>query len=215
MARVGILGGTFNPPHVGHLVCAQEARTQLGLDVVRLVPVHTPPHKEAEHDPGPEVRLQLCRCAVDGAPGLEVSDVEVLRTGPSYTADTLRQIHAEHPEDELTFIVGGDQAQGLPTWQEPEVVVRLARLAVAEREGIRRADVRARLRDLCPPDRIAFFDMPRLDLSSSDVRRRVHDGRPIRWLVPDRVREHVEAHGLYAEAPQHRATLTHPGGHAA
>ena len=215
MARIGILGGTFNPPHVAHLVCAQEARAQLGLDVVRLIPVHTPPHKEADHDPGGEVRLQLCREAVADAEGLEVSRIELDRGGPSYTVDTLRAIHAEQPDDELTFIVGGDQAQGLPTWREPAEVLRLARLAVAEREGIRRADVRARLQPLCAADRIAFFDMPRLDVSSSDVRRRVRDGRPVRWLVPDGVREHVEAHGLYLEDAADPATLDPPGGRAA
>ena len=201
MARIGILGGTFNPPHVAHLVCAQEARAQLGLDVVRLIPVHTPPHKEADHDPGGEVRLQLCREAVADAEGLEVSRIELDRGGPSYTVDTLRAIHAEQPDDELTFIVGGDQAQGLPTWREPAEVLRLARLAVAEREGIRRADVRARLQPLCAADRIAFFDMPRLDVSSSDLRARVAAGRPIRLLLPPAVAERVATLGLYAGQP--------------
>ncbi len=216
MARVGILGGTFNPPHVGHLVCAAEARDQLGLDVVRLVPVHTPPHKEADHDPGAEVRLALCEAAVAGVAGLEVSRLEIDRGGPSYTVDSLRQIHAEEPGIELTFIVGGDQAQGLPTWREPAEVLALATLAVAEREGVRRADVRARLEGLAPEGRVVFFDMPRLDLSSSDVRRRARDGRPVRWLVPDGVRERIEADGLYREgAAADPATLTHPGGRAA
>ncbi len=206
MARVGILGGTFNPPHVGHLVCAQEARSQLGLDRVILMPVHTPPHKEAVADPGAEARVALCRAAVEGDPGLEVSRLEVERGGASWTVDTLRAIRASTPEDELTFIVGGDQAQGLPTWREPATVFELATLAVAEREGVGREDVRARLAGLVPPGRLAFFDMPRLDVSSSDLRRRVAAGRPIRHLVPAAVAALIAAHGLYrSDTP---ATLT-------
>lgn len=196
--RVGILGGTFNPPHVGHLVMAQEAHAQLGLDRVVLMPVHTPPHKELQHDPGPAVRAELCRLAVAGDGRLAVSTREIDRPGPSYTVQTLRAIAAEHPEDTLVFIVGGDMAQSLPTWREPEELLRLATLAVAEREGVRREDIRARLRPLDPHgERVRFFDMPRLDLSSSDVRRRVAAGRPVRYLVPEAVAEYVDTHGLY------------------
>ena len=197
MSRLGILGGTFNPPHVAHLVCAQEARTQLGLDRVVLMPVHTPPHKEAVGDPGIEIRFEMCRAAAQGDPSLEVSRLELDRGGPSWTVDTLRAIHALAPEDELTFIVGGDQAQGLPTWREPAAVLQLAVLAVAEREGIGREDVRARLDGLVPPGRLAFFDMPRIDVSSSDIRRRVATGRPIRHLVPDAVAAVIAARDVY------------------
>lgn len=199
MASVGILGGTFNPPHVGHLVCAQDARDQLGLDRVLLMPVHTPPHKEAVGDPGAEARFEMCRAAAAGDPGIEVSRLEIDRAGPSWTVDTLRAIHASTPGDELTFIVGGDQAQGLPTWREPAAILELARLAVAEREGIAREDVRARLAGLVPPGRLAFFDMPRIDVSSSVVRRRVAAGRPIRHLVPDAVAGFIAARGLYLQ----------------
>lgn len=197
MARIGILGGTFNPPHVAHLVCAQEARAQLGLDGVVLMPVHTPPHKEAVCDPGGELRFEMCRAATHGDPGLEVSRLEIDRGGPSWTVDTLRAIHASSPGDELTFIVGGDQAQGLPTWREPAAILELAVFAVAEREGVAREDVRVRLGDLAAPGRLAFFDMPRIDVSSSDVRRRVAAGRPVRHLVPDRVVALIAERGLY------------------
>lgn len=208
MGRVGLLGGTFNPPHLGHLVMAQEACAQLGLDRVVLVPAGTPPHKEVEADPGAEVRLELCAAAIAGVEGLAVSRVELDRAGPSYTADTLREIHGSASEDDLTFIVGGDQAQGLPTWREPGQVLALAELAVAERAGVRREDIRTRLAGLAAPERVRFFDMPRLDVSSSDVRRRVAAGRPIRWLVPDAVAALIAARGLYrASTP---ATLT-PG----
>src|SRR5690349_16829065 len=145
MASVGILGGTFNPPHIGHLVMAQEARTQLGLDRVVLMPVHTPPHKELADDPGPDVRLELCRLAVEADDGLEVSDLESSKPGPSYTVATLREVHAREPEDDLTFIVGGDMAFTLPSWREPEELLSLAALAVAERDGVRREDIAAHL----------------------------------------------------------------------
>jgi nicotinate-nucleotide adenylyltransferase len=203
VASVGILGGTFNPPHIGHLVCAQEARTQLGLDCVLLMPVAVPPHKEiAAADPGGDVRLELCRLAAVDEEGVDVSDLEIQRGGASYTVDTLRHVHAKAPEDRLTFIVGGDMAQSLPTWREPEAVLSLATLAVAEREGIRRQDISARLQPLAGADRIRFFDMPRLDVSSSDIRRRVAAGRSIRHLVADAVAEYIEAHGLYRGAQQ-------------
>jgi len=197
VAAVGILGGTFNPPHIGHLLCAQEALDRLGLDRVVLMPVHTPPHKLAEADPGPAERVALCRAAVAGDRRFAVSTREVDRPGPSYTAATLRDIHAEAPHDELTFIVGGDMALSLPTWREPAEVLRLARLAVAERSGATREDIRERLAPLGGEDRVAFFDLPRIDVSSTDVRRRVADGRPIRWLVPDPVADRIAARGLY------------------
>ena len=200
MARVGIFGGTFNPPHLGHLVCASEAMVALGLDRVMLMPLHTPPHKQADGDPGAEVRLGLCQLAVAGDDRLGVSDLEVARGGTSYTVDTLRALDAVSPEDHLTLIVGGDVALGLPFWREPEEVLRLASLAVAEREGVRRADVLERLSDLeGSADRIEFFDMPRVDISSSLVRRRVAGRTSIRYLVPAAVDEEIERLGLYSE----------------
>ncbi|MDP2711809.1 MAG: nicotinate-nucleotide adenylyltransferase [Solirubrobacteraceae bacterium] len=198
MARIGILGGSFNPPHLAHLVCASEAAAQLELDRVLLTPVAAPPHKDAERDPGPAQRLALCRLAIMGDPRLDVCDLEVLRGGPSYTVDTLRELHARTPEDDLTFIVGGDIALGLPSWHEPEAVLGLARLAVAERSGAGRGDVAARLAErFADAPSPVFFDMPRLDLSSSLIRRRVAQGLPIRYLVPDPVAEHIARERLY------------------
>jgi len=195
--RVGILGGTFNPPHVGHLIMAQEARDQLGLDLVVLMPVALPPHKEAEADPGPEVRLALARLAADGEEGVGVSSAEVDRGGASYTVDTLGELHERYPEQELTFIVGGDMAQSLPAWRQPARVLELARLAVAEREGIGREDITARLAPLHDGSRVTFFDMPRLDVSSSEIRRRVAEGRPVRHLVPDAIARAIADRNLY------------------
>jgi nicotinate-nucleotide adenylyltransferase len=198
--RVGLLGGTFNPPHLGHLVCATQALAQLGLDRVLLVPVHEPPHKGIEIDPGVAHRVELCRLAVAGEERLAVSLADADVPGPSFTVDTLRRLHERSPGDQLTFIVGGDMALSLPTWREPEAILELAEIAVAEREGIRRIDIMDRLAGL-PADRISFFDMPRLDISSSLVRRYVAAGRPIRHLVPDAVERYIADAGLYrAEA---------------
>lgn len=195
--RIGILGGSFNPPHLGHLVMGQEALTQLGLDKLVLMPAFVPPHKQLSDDPGPEERFELCSLAVAKDPRFAVSRLELDRGGTSYTVDTLRAIHDQAPEDELTFIVGGDVAQGLPTWKDPEGVLSLATLAVAEREGIRRRDIAERVAELRGADRLAFFDMPRFDISSSAVRRRVREGRPIRYLVPDDVARVIGAQGYY------------------
>jgi nicotinate-nucleotide adenylyltransferase len=200
MGHIGILGGTFNPPHMGHLVMAQEALDQLDLDRVVLMPVAVPPHKEAAEDPGAAARVELCRLAVAGDERLAVSTLEVERGGASFTVDTLRELHDLEPEHDLTFIVGGDMAQSLPAWREPEAILRLARLAVAEREGVRREDIARRLDPLHDGDRVVFFDMPRIDVSSSGIRRRVAEGRPIRYLVPDAVAEAVAERGLYRQA---------------
>jgi nicotinate-nucleotide adenylyltransferase len=123
--------------------------------------------------------------------------MELDRGGPSYTVDTLREIHAGSPGDHLTFIVGGDVAQGLPSWREPEAVLDLATIAVAEREDIRRQDIAERVSSLPGAGRLVFFDFPRLDISSSAVRRRVREGRPIRYLVPDDVARAIGARGYY------------------
>jgi nicotinate-nucleotide adenylyltransferase len=194
--RLGLLGGTFNPPHIGHLVCAQEALHELELDRLLLVPVHEPPHKGVEADPGVQHRVELCRRAVAGDERLEVSLVDAEFPGPSYTVDTLRRLHERCPGDDLTFIVGGDMAFSLPTWREPEAILELAELGVAEREGVRRADITERL-DGLPVERVRFFDMPRLDISSSLIRRHVAAGRPIRHLVPDAVAQYIDQTGLY------------------
>jgi nicotinate-nucleotide adenylyltransferase len=200
VAELGILGGTFNPPHIGHLVMVQEALSQLDLDRVDLMPVARPPHKEALADPGGDVRLELCRLAVAGNERLGVSDLEVERGGASYTVDTLRALHDRVPEHALTFIVGGDMAYSLPSWREPEAVLELARLAVAEREELRREHIAERLEPLNPGDRVVFFDMPRIDVSSSSIRRRLAAGRPIRYLVPDAVAEAIRDRRLYLRA---------------
>jgi len=195
--RVGVLGGTFNPPHLGHLVCAQEAYVQLELGQVIFVPARTPPHKPVEDEPGPEHRLELCRLAVSGDERFAVSDAELAREGPSYTVDTLTELHSNVPDNDLFLIVGGDIAAGLVNWHEPERVLSLATLAVAKRRGTARAVVEEALKQLRGGEQTRFFRMPRIGVSSTDVRERVRHGRPIRYLVPAPVEGYIAEKGLY------------------
>jgi nicotinate-nucleotide adenylyltransferase len=197
VGSLGILGGTFNPPHVAHLAIARAAREQLGLDRVVLMPVAAPPHKPLPDDPGPGVRLELARRAAVGEEGLEVSDLEVRRGGASYTVATLEELHADRPEDELTFIAGGDMAASLALWRDPHRVLELARFAVAERDGARREEIERRTHGLRGAQRIAYLDLPPIEVSSSEVRRRVAAGEPIDELVPAAVAEYIAQHGLY------------------
>jgi nicotinate-nucleotide adenylyltransferase len=199
LTRVGILGGTFNPPHLAHLVCAQEAYLQLDLDQVMLIPARIPPHKPVDDEPGAEHRLELCRAAIEGDDRFTVSDLEMTRDGPSYTVDTLRALTRRAPDSELFMIVGGDVAAGLPSWHEPERVLSLATLAVAKRRGTARARVEQALQSLTGGERAVFFRMPRIAISSTLVRRRVRNGEPIRYFVPDAVADYIERHRLYQE----------------
>ncbi|MGH3264317.1 MAG: nicotinate-nucleotide adenylyltransferase [Trebonia sp.] len=198
--RVGILGGTFNPPHIAHLVCAQEAHLELALDRVLIVPARTPPHKPIVHDPGPEHRLAMCRQAVAGDERFAVSGLELARAGPSYTVDTLEQLSRQAPTDKLFLILGGDIAAGLPGWHRPERVLELATVAIATRRGTTRRTSERALAGLRGGDRFTFFAMPPIGISSTMVRRRVRAGQPIRYFVPAAVAQYIERHGLYRAA---------------
>jgi nicotinate-nucleotide adenylyltransferase len=198
--RVGILGGAFNPPHIGHLVCAQEALLQLELDSVLFVPVGQAPHRELDNDPGAETRLEMVELAIEDDDRFAGSRVEIDRDAPSYTSDTLRELDAARPDDERVLILGGDQAAALPEWHEPEQVLELAEVAVVERTNWSRNAVGIRVGRLRGAERIRYLDMPVIQVSSSSVRRRVAAGLPIRYLVPDRVASFIEAKDLYARA---------------
>jgi nicotinate-nucleotide adenylyltransferase len=198
--RVGILGGTFNPPHIGHLVCAQEALLQLELERVVWIPVGEAPHRELEGDPGAEARFEMAELAVDGDERFSVSRMELDRSGPSYTADTLRSLRDAAPDDELFLILGGDQAAALPTWHEPEEVLSLAQLAVVERVSWTRNAIGIKIARLKGAERVRYLDMPLIQVSSTMIRRRAAKGQPFRYMVPDAVREYIESKGLYGAA---------------
>jgi nicotinate-nucleotide adenylyltransferase len=195
--RVGILGGAFNPPHVGHLVCAQEAVVQLELEKVVFMPVGEAPHRELQHDPGAEARLEMVELAVGDDARFATSRAELDRPGPSYTADTLRDLRSKAPDDEIFLILGGDQAAALGGWHEPETVLSLATVAVVERTNWSRNAIGIKVGRLKGAQRIRYLDMPMMQVSSSVIRRRVGLGLPIRYLVPDRVANYIGANGLY------------------
>ena len=164
------------------------------------MPVGDAPHKKIEGDVGREERFQLCRLAFADQPWLEVSRREIERGGPSYSVDTLRELQAESPDDELFFVMGGDAARSLAQWREPEAVLSLATVAVVERELDRREQARAALDGLRGSEQLVFVDMPTIDISSTMVRERVAAGRPIRYLVPTPVADRIERAGLYRES---------------
>jgi nicotinate-nucleotide adenylyltransferase len=195
--RVGILGGAFNPPHTGHLVCAQEALVQLELDKVVFVPVGQAPHRKLEGDPGAEERLEMVELATADDERFEVSRVELDREGPSYTSDTLRALREAAPDEELFLILGGDQASTLATWHEPEEVLALATVAVVERISWSRQAIGIKLGRLQGERGIRYLEMPIIQISSSLIRRRAAEGKPIRYLVPDKVAAYIESNGLY------------------
>jgi nicotinate-nucleotide adenylyltransferase len=186
--RIGVFGSMFNPPHLAHVVLCQEALWQLGLQRVVLVPTGLPSHRVAPAESA-ELRLRLTQAAIAGTPGLTVSRVEVDREGPSFMVDTLRELTGRYPGTALVLLIGEDQLAQLGAWHQPEQLVQLARLGVARRPGTTLAGAERAA--------VEWIDMPCLEVSSSDIRRRVAAGRPIRHLVPDGVRALIEADGLY------------------
>jgi nicotinate-nucleotide adenylyltransferase len=194
--RLGVLGGTFDPVHVAHLAAAVNARAVLRLDRVLLVVAHQPWQKSGRRLTPAEHRLAMVEAAVEGRDGLVASRLEIDRGGDSYTADTLEQLHHEDPDRELFLIVGSDVAADLDTWKRPEVVARLATLAVVGRGG--RATPGEPPAALGPEWRVEPVHMPRLEISSSDLRDRRRRGLPLDFLVPDPVINLIRHHGLYA-----------------
>ena len=196
---LGVLGGAFNPPHIGHLVLAQEAAAQLGLERVLMVPTGRAPHKEIADDPGAMTRLELTRAAAAANELLEVEpfEVDTAEGGdePSYTVTTLEEVRLR--DDELVLLMGADVAAHLEEWHEPGRVVELARVGVAGRPGSAIGDAEAAVERVGGADRMEVVRMPALGVSSTDIRRRVAQGRPVRYLVTDGVLELIEAERLY------------------
>jgi nicotinate-nucleotide adenylyltransferase len=201
VANVGILGGTFNPPHLGHVALARHARSELGLERVLIVPANIAPNKPvARADAGPEHRLAMCRLAVAEEPGVSVCALEIERGGVSYTVDTVQAIHDEHPDAELTLIVGADTARTLPGWREPARLLGLVAVAVAERDELDFQDTREALAGLHPAPRVERLRMGKIAVSSSAVRELVAAGEPVTELVGEAVAGYIAEHGLYRTA---------------
>jgi nicotinate-nucleotide adenylyltransferase len=189
--RLGVFGGTFDPPHIGHLAAAVNVRHDLGLDRVLLVVNNIPWQKQGERAISPAAdRLAMVQAAVADVEGLEVSSVEIEAGGPSYTADTLATLLAEDPARELFVILGADAAAGLETWERSAEVRDLATVVVVERPGAKDAEP-------LPGWRWARVEVPRLEVSSTDLRQRVVDGRPLDYLVTHEVVACIQERGLY------------------
>ena len=192
MRRIGLFGGTFDPPHVGHLVTAVNVRHALALDVVVLMVANVPWQKAGSRPITPAAdRLAMVQAAVADVPGLIAGDAEIRHGGPSYTADTLALLSREHPHASLFTIVGDDAAAGIETWERYAEVVERSHLVVIDRPG-------------APVELSTRFDwirveVPRLDVSSTDLRARAGDGRPLDYLVTDPVLEVIRERGLYPE----------------
>jgi len=193
--RLGVLGGSFDPPHVGHLAIASEAFAALGLDRVLFVPAAAPPHKHAAVGSTPGVRLELTGLAVAGDPRFAVSDIELVH-GLVYTADTLTALRELHAVRDLVFILGSDSLVQLETWHRPAELLRLCHLAVAPRPGDPPEAVAAAAARW-GEDRVTILDLPLFGVSSSGVRARVASDRPIRYLVPEPVERRIAELGLY------------------
>jgi nicotinate-nucleotide adenylyltransferase len=197
MTRLGILGGTFDPPHIAHLVMADQARDQLKLARVFFVPAGQPPHKLDRVLSSVEHRVAMTQLAIAGDERFVISRMDVDRPGPHYTADMLALMQAEHPGDELYLLIGSDSLRDLRMWHEPARVVAQARLAVIRRPG---AEPDWRALQAAAPEiatRVDWVDTPHLDISSTDIKRRVRAGLAIRYLVPTPVERYIVEHGLY------------------
>jgi nicotinate-nucleotide adenylyltransferase len=194
---LGILGGTFDPPHYGHLALAENARAQLRLDRVLFVPAGQQPLKLGQDTTPAHHRAAMVEAAIADNPALALSRVDLDRPGPHYTADTLALLQEAHPEAKLYFLIGSDSLAQLAAWHDPVGIVRRARLAVMQRPG-REVDI-AELEQTVPGirDRLDWLDAPRLDIAASDLRRRARQGLPLRYLVPPQVEAYIHEHRLY------------------
>ena len=195
LRAIGVLGGSFNPPHIGHLAIASDAAAALDLEQVLFVPAAAPPHKDVADDVPAAVRLEMTRLAVDGDERFATSAVEI-ELGLRFTSDTLAALAARRADRELVFIGGSDTLLQLETWHEPDAILARARLAVAARPGDAPAAI-ARTVARWGSDRVTILPSVAIDLSSSMVRARVRAGRPIRYLVPRPVERFIAERGLY------------------
>lgn len=198
--RLGLFGGTFDPPHLGHLALAECARDALRLDRVVFMPAGRPPHK-LRPDLSPVAdRLAMTRRAVRGNPAFRVSSLEARRRGPSFTLDTLRALRRRHPGARLFLLMGEDSLADLPHWREPEEIVALSTPVVAVRPGGRARGARTAF-----GREVVWLDNPGLEVSSSAIRARARSGRSLRYLVPDGVCRYLESHPLYTKRRGSRA----------
>lgn len=195
--KIGLFGGSFNPPHTAHLIVAEAVHDQFGLDAVWWVPSYMPPHKDTDELASAAHRLEMTRRATASNPSFEVLDVEIERDGVSYTVETLRILQDRHPDYDFCLIIGSDSLRHFGSWHRPDEIVERAPLIVYKRPGA--------ISSIVDPEygnQVRFADAPLLEVSGTEVRARRRSGRSIRYLVPDSVRTYIEEHGLYARENQ-------------
>ena len=187
---IGLFGGSFDPVHHGHLIVAQVVCEKLGLELLRFIPAREQPFKRGRHGTSPEHRLAMLSLAIRDHPEFSVEPAELSRPGPSYTVHTLEELRSRQPRTELVLLLGADAAAELPDWHEARRIPELARIVVFARPGTAIPD---------SPFVSASIEVPAIDISATEIRRRVRHGRPVRYWVPDSVAEYIEAHRLYLD----------------
>jgi nicotinate-nucleotide adenylyltransferase len=185
--RIGILGGSFDPIHHGHLILARAAKEELGLDRIVFIPANMSPHKTETKPATATDRMEMVRLAIEDEEGFEASDIELKRPAPSYTVDTLRELRHSHPDDEFVLLIGADNVAKFDTWREPDEIRRLAQIAVLDRANHSAPHGWPVVRRL-------------VDISSTDIRGRVAAGLSIRYLTPQRVCDYIASHFLHRHA---------------
>jgi nicotinate-nucleotide adenylyltransferase len=196
--RLGLFGGTFDPIHLGHLILAEQCREACRLDRVWLVVAGSPPHKPGGRTPVGH-RLEMVRLAVAGNSAFVASDIEAMRPGPHYSVDTLESVRRAHADDDLFFLIGADSLKDLPAWREPARIAQLATIVVVNRPGIEEVDI-SEFPDFGHSTHpLISVTIPPVGIASSDLRRRLAEGRSIRYLTPRGVEAYIDAHGLYHE----------------
>ena len=192
--NVGLFGGSFNPPHVGHLIIAETIRDAFGLDQVLWMPNYVPPHKDLAGGTDAQDRLEMVRLAIADHPSFSVSDVEIVRGGRSYTVETLRSLQVQRSDDKWHLIIGADSLADFHNWREPDEIAERAQLIVYERMGVEISAMESRFRD-----KAIAADAPVVDVSSTMIRRRLREGRSVRYLLPASVQAYIQSKGLYQE----------------
>ncbi len=197
--KLAIMGGTFNPVHIGHLVCAEEAVSQYGLDRVLFMPTGLPPHKEIQNGAGPEDRYRMCVLAIGGNPRFEVSRYEIDKQQVSYTVNTVRHFRRQMPEAELYFITGADAVLEILEWKDPQDLLMMATLIAATRPGYPLDKISGSLSRFLTENRVKIMEIPGIGVSSTMIRRRVSERMSIRYLVPEGIRQYINKEGLYRQ----------------
>lgn len=195
--NIGIFGGTFDPPHIGHLVIADQALTQLKLDEVWFMPAGQPPHKLNNDVSAAQHRVEMTRLAIAGHAGFTLSTFDIDRPGPHYSSKAIELLEQRHPQHDWCFIMGADSLDDLPKWHEPQRLIALATLAVAGRPGAHPDLVKIERDVPGISARVQWVDAPLVDLSSTQLRKMVHAGASLRYLVPDAVIDYIQQHSLY------------------